>query len=326
MKDKLLYITNILSCILLIICFFRIGSLNSKIDIIENNMSNYYNMTQSSINSISGSVRYELEQAANLVTEISCSVTDVNIEKETAILDCFIVPKEYNPDITTVSVICNDKEYPMVLENDRYVAKIEIPVFSNSRVTAVHFKDNGTIRTQQLDWYVNPKDDMLPQITAHASGTVSSLRDNGVATRKYSQDINVDIYYPNADFTLKSAQVVAEIDNKEIYRKDVEWTDAHSSRGEQVKPYEAIAPLDDGWIMCYAKFEEIFDVPYNSNICIYIEFKDNTGLIYLNVLDDVTIADNGEPIDNNIYGGYKSDIYTSDGKPLYLKMNDRAYN
>jgi len=206
------------------------------------------------------------------------------------------------------------------------VAKIEIPVFSNSRVTAVHFKDNGTIRTQQLDWYVNPKDDMLPQITAHASGTVSSLRDNGVATRKYSQDINVDIYYPNADFTLKSAQVVAEIDNKEIYRKDVEWTDAHSSRGEQVKPYEAIAPLDDGWIMCYAKFEEIFDVPYNSNICIYIEFKDNTGLIYRNVLDDVTIADNGEPIDNNIYGGYKSDIYTSDGKPLYLKMNDRAYN
>lgn len=326
MKNKLLYVINILCCVLLVISFFRIGSLKKEIERIDNNMSNYYSMTQSSINSISSSVRYEMEQAANLITESDCGISAVDTENFTAILSCHIVPKEYNPDVTNVTVTCNGTQYPMTLENGKYIANIEVPMFYNSRVTAVNLEDNGTIRTQQLNWYIDPKDDMLPQISAHASGTVSSMRDNGVATRKYSQDVNVDIFYPTEDFQLKSAQIVAEIDNKEIYRKDVEWADVHSGRGEQVEPYANYAPLADDWIMGFAKFEETFDVPYNNNICIYIEFKDNMGFIYRNVLDDVTIADNGEPIDNNIYSGSQSDIYTADGKPLYLKMNDEEYN
>lgn len=327
MKNKLLYITNFLTCILLIVCFFRIGGLQREIEKTNNNLSSYYNIIQSNISNIGSSVRYELEQAGNLVTEGGYDISSIDTENFTATLSCFIVPKEYNPDITKVSVICNDDEYPMSLENGKYIADIEVPVFYNSRVTAVHMNDNGTIRTQQLNWYADPKGDMLPQISAQASGTVSSLRDNGIATRKYSQDINVDIFYPAEDFTLKSAQLVAEIDSKEVYRKNVEWTSVHSSSGEPVEPYDSYAPLADDWVMGFAEFEENFDVPYNSNICIYLEFRDNMGLIYRNILDDVTIADNGEPVDNNIYGGgAQSDIYTSDGKPLYLKMNDEEYN
>lgn len=326
MKEKLLYISNICMCILLLISFFRIGGLKKEIERIDSNMSNYYSMTQSSINSISSSVRYEMEQAANLITEGGCEISAVDTENLTATLSCHIVPKEYNPDITTVSVICNNTQYPMTLDNGKYIADIEVPMFYSSRVTAVNMEDNGTIRTQQLNWHADPKDDMLPQISAHASGSVSSMRDNGVAARKYSQDINVDIFYPTEAFPLKSAQIVAEIDSKEVYRKDVEWVSVHSSRGEPVEPYDTYAPLADDWIMCFAEFEENFDVPYNSNICIYIEFKDNMGLIYRNILEDVTIADNGEPIDNNIYSGSQSDIYSADGKPLYLKMNDEEYN
>ncbi|MBQ7816994.1 MAG: hypothetical protein IJ339_06545 [Oscillospiraceae bacterium] len=287
-------------------------------------MSNYYNMTQSSINSISGNIRYELEQSANLITDSGYEITSVDIENQTATLSCFILPKEFNPEKTTVNIVCNDTEYPMTCNNGKYTADITLPMFHNSHVTAVHLIDNGTVRTQQLNWRVFPKDDMMPQITAHAGGSVSSMRGNGVATRKYSQTVSADIYYPTANFKLESAQIVARIDNKEIYRKEVEWTDAHSSRGEPATPYDA--PLDENWIMCSTEFEESFEVPYNSNICIYIEFKDNMGLVYRNMMDDVTIADNGEPINNNIYGGYQSDIYTADGKPLYLKINDEEYN
>lgn len=319
MKEKWQKILNIFSLVLLIFCAVKISSLENDIANLKNTVNNNNSMLQNSIDNINGSVRYELKQAANLVTDSDYEVISANIENATAALSCYIIPKEYNPDTTAVSLVSNGTEIPMEYENGRYIAEITVPLFDTFSVESVHFIDNGTIRTQKLNWQSDPKEYVLPQITSHASGSVTSRREDGFAERTYNQSIFIDISIPAENIEIVKAELVAETDYKETFRKNLEWAITHTDT-ENGKPFT------HGLTTCDATLDEKFEVPFNSNFRMYTELTDNMGLVYRNIIEDVTIADNGEPMDNYNYMGYEADIYTSDGKPLYLKANDSEYN
>ena len=319
MKEKRQKIFNILYFVLLVICVVKINSLQNYIENLERAINNESSMLRSSIDSISSNVRYEMEKAENLVTDSDFSVKDADVANNTVTLSCYIVPKEYNPDVTQASILCNGAQWPMNYENGRYVAEITADLFKVVNVDSVQFNDNGTIRTHQLNWYLDPKDKLLPQIFAHNSGSVRCGKEEGFAKREYNQTINMDIEIPAENIEIVKAELVAYTDYKETFRKEIEYTVEHTDT------YNG-KPLTKGYTVCTAELSESFDIPFNSNFRLYTELTDNTGLVYRNVIDDVTIANNGEAVDNYNYIGYESDIYTSDGKPMYLKENDVEYN
>ncbi|MBQ6895771.1 MAG: hypothetical protein IJN69_01000, partial [Oscillospiraceae bacterium] len=157
MKEKWQKILNIASFVLLVVCVVRIGWLENEMSNLRNTMNNEYHMIQNSIDAISSNVRYEMEQAANLLSDSGWNTDGLNIEDKTATFSCYVVPKEYNPQKTAATLICNGTAYPMILQNGRYTAEITIPIFEESTVNNVQFTEDGTIRTQQLDWYINPR-------------------------------------------------------------------------------------------------------------------------------------------------------------------------
>ena len=173
MKGKLQITINILSLILLVVCFVKISGLQNEVRRLQNDVNNSQSMLQSSINSISSNVSYEMEQANNLLSDSSWSTGGLDIQNKTAVFSCYVVPKVYNPEKTAATIIYNGTEVPMTLENGRYTAEITVPVFDDCNIDNVQFSEDGTIRTQQLNWRINPRYDMVPAAYVNYSGSSS---------------------------------------------------------------------------------------------------------------------------------------------------------
>ena len=71
MKDKWQKIINIVILVLLIVCVVRISGMEKELGQLRNTVNNTQSMLQSSINSISSNVRYEMENALSVVYRIS---------------------------------------------------------------------------------------------------------------------------------------------------------------------------------------------------------------------------------------------------------------
>ena len=134
MKDRWQKIFNVVSLILLVVCFMRIGGLKDDIRNLKNDVNNTQSMLQSSIDSISSNVRYEMEQANNLLSDSSWNTGGLDIENKTATLYCYVVPKVYTPEKTVATIMHNGNEIPMTLENGRYVAEFDVPLFNNCTI------------------------------------------------------------------------------------------------------------------------------------------------------------------------------------------------
>ena len=75
-------------------------------------------------------------QERNLLTTGQWQCGEVDFEKKTAEVICTIVPKEYTPGSTQVSILCNEREWEMAYQDSEYTAKIEVPLFERSEVSA----------------------------------------------------------------------------------------------------------------------------------------------------------------------------------------------
>ncbi len=302
MKEKWQKILNILSFVLLVVCFVRIGWLNNEISNLRNTMNNNRSMLQSSIDAISSNVRYELEQANNLLSDSSWSTGGLNIEKKTATLDCYVVPKVYNPQKTTSTIICNGTEYPMMLENGRYIAEITLPIFEESVVSSVQFSEDGTIRTQQLNWHINPRYDMVPTAYVIYSGSTRQNYEGNKITRTYSGHVEIDFEHKGLVSKIKDAEINVLIDAKKV------WKDTPQIEEQYRDDYIA------HYIM---QMEQSFEVKKGTKIETYVQFTDDNGWIYRSVLEDVTIADDGTPEENREYYHPEAEIYDADGNLLF---------
>ena len=192
MKDRWQKIINILTLLLLIVCFVKIGWLQNDIQNLKNTVNNNRSMLQSSIDSISSNVRYEMEQANNLLSDSSWNTGGLDVENKTATLYCYVVPKVYNPEKTFATIIHNGNEVPMTLENGRYVAEFAVSLFDDCNIENVQFREDGTIRTQQLNWMLNPRYDLVPTAYVYYSGESKQNYEGEKITRSYKGAVEID--------------------------------------------------------------------------------------------------------------------------------------
>ena len=81
MNSKWQKTINILTLALLVICFIKIGWLQGDIRNLQNTVNNNRSMLQSSIDSISSRIRYEMEQANNLLSDSRWNTTVLDVKK-----------------------------------------------------------------------------------------------------------------------------------------------------------------------------------------------------------------------------------------------------
>lgn len=302
MKGKLQTAVNILSLILLIVCFVRIGRLQNEITRLRNDVNNSQSMLQSSINSISSNVRYEMEQASNLLSDSSWNTGGLDIENKTATLYCYVVPKVYNPEKTTATIIHNGNEIPMTLENGRYVAEFAVPLFDACTIENVQFIEDGTIRTQQLNWVLNPRYDMIPTAYVNYSGSSSQNYKKEDITRSYQGAVEIDFEHKSFAGEIKDVEIVLLLNDKE------QWS---------CKPTLEEIYKDDYIAHYMADIEYSFNIKRGDSIKMYADIVDENGWRYRSTLEDVTISEKGNPIHNSKHYHAEAEIYDADGNLLF---------
>lgn len=302
MKDKIQTILNVAILIMLVLCFFKINTMQNELTNLRTAMHNMNSSVQNNIGAISNTVRNELEEANNLLSDSSWNTGGLNIEDSTAILACYVVPKVYNPDITDAALICNGKEVPMTLANGRYIAELTIPLFEETTISSVQFEEKGTIRTQQLNWMINPHYDMVPTAYIHYSGESGHTYKGDNITRYYRGYAEVDFEHKGFTGIMQDAELVTVINGEVVERNNPVMEETH---GDEYASHYRTA------------IEQSFNVQQGDTIEMYMTITDDNGWQYRAVLEDVTIGAKGELIENLEHRNAEADIYDANGKLLF---------
>ena len=293
-------IFNIAILILLLMCLFKINTMNDELARLRNTMNSNYNTMQRSIDSIGSNVRSEMEKANNLLSDSGWSTGSLNIDDKTATLSCYVVPKVYNSKETAAAIIYNGEAVPMKLEQGRYTAEIKIPLFEQAMISNVQFSEKGTIRTQQLNWSIHPRYDMIPTAYMYYSGGTGHSYKGDTITRTYNGYVEMDFEHKGFTQSLKDAEIVMLINGEEVMRNNPVLEELH--RDEYLSSYRT-------------EMEQSIEVHEGDKIELYMIVTDENGWTYHGVLEDMTIGKKGEPIAEGLEA--EADIYDADGNLLF---------
>ena len=176
MKKDFTTMISVVVCVLLVVNLIQIHHLKQDVTDLRaetrNELRAVSNSISSNVSSISENIRSAMEEERSLLTNGQGQCGEADIEKKTAEVICTIVPKEYTPGSTQVSILCNGKEWKLAYQDSEYTTKIEVPLFERSEVVQVKLNDHGTIRTQELDWVIEPRYGAVLNVYAGAGFSV----------------------------------------------------------------------------------------------------------------------------------------------------------
>lgn len=311
MKDnkKIFSLISIFTLILAVVCLFYINGLKKQIRSLENSIVNYQNTVYSRIGSISADINTQLEQQQSIVADSSLEVIDINADNQTAVVRCKVMPKEYNPDTTSAQIVFNDAVYDMTLNNGAFVTDIESPITSEASVTSVSFEDNGNVRAQKLNLYLNLRYLCLPQVYCSHDGGYSFVRGSNIYRFNGSIYTHCSNDYSYASSGVKNklteGKLIVKVDGRQV------WTDIMDI---------AAAQQSDGFFVYEKPIQQDFEVSAGNHFEMYAEYTDTYGFIYRRTLYDFTVLDDGQIEENLIIVHYtdEADIYDKKGNPVYL--------
>ena len=301
MKEKWPRILNIVSTVLIIVCIVMIFILKNEVNDLKRVINQNQSMLQSNISAISSSLRNELDRQASLINDSGWTVAAIDTENKTVDMDFYVVPKTYSPEKTKASIICNDNEYPMNLENGRYVATIALPLFEQTSVSCVNFNEDGTVRSQELTWHINPRHDVIPDVYMHHYGSMTQNYGKDTITRAYSGNIEIDYDHKLMGKNIENVKVVLAIDGEEI------WSD---------NPKVEVVSTDTYSSHYSVPFEQNFEIKKGAALLVYAEATDQNGWVYRTILEDATISDKGNALSNAPLS-LESDIYDAEGNLIF---------
>ena len=195
MKGRLKNVLRIINTILLIVCLVQMSNLKTEISNMRSNMGNQISNIQTNINNSYSYIEETLKKEASIVSNAEWEFGKMDIEARTVEVKAYVIPKEYQPDVTQVFFLCDDEELDAEYINGRYEVIMEVPLFKDVNIPSVLFKENETIRTENLDWVFNPRNELLPLVYAYNAGSVGFGK---------SKDKENKIYYEFLDFYEKT--------------------------------------------------------------------------------------------------------------------------
>ena len=319
MKKHIPIICCVLSCLLTVLCLFRISALEDRLYSLQNSVSNMHSVLHDDIRNIATNVKNSVEEGNNLLSTSSYSLEDPNLKNGTVDLSCIVTLKEFEPDGTTAVLTCNDKEYPMNLKNGDFVAKFPVSIFDSSRVTEVSFSKDGVVRTQALDWYINPRDEFVPCLYASCSGT-STGSVSGANTFNWHKKgtLHVSVEQKGGlDYEVNSLDLIRVIDGEEVERSALLGEQPENAVVFGKKP-AAIVTNDDP-LELTLEINESFDYPFGSTMLLMVEMSDNSGYIHRAIVDEITVNADGKLQDDNIprWHGASGSIYDREGTLIW---------
>ena len=328
MKKYIPIICCVLSCLLTVLCLFRISALEDRLYSLQNSVSNMHSVLHDDIRNIATNVKNSVEEGNNLLSTSSYSLEDPNLKNGTVDLSCIVTLKEFEPDGTTAVLTCNDQEYPMNLKNGDFVAKFPVSIFEESRVTEVSFSKDGVVRTQALDWYISPRDEFIPRLHASFSGT-SSGSVKGANTYNWNKNgtLHVSVEQKGGmDYEVESLDLIRLIDGVEAERISITNYFPNDNTAYFGKS-PLIHIINEDPLNLDLEMKETFECPFGSTMLLIVEMTDNSGYIHRAIVDEITVDADGKLQDDTIprWHGAAGNIYDSENNLIYgVDWNDES--
>ena len=304
MKERLKNVLRIINTILLIVCLVQMSNLKTEISNMRSNMGNQISNIQTNINNSYSYIEETLKKEASIVSNADWEFGKMDIEARTVEVKAYVIPKEYQPDVTQAFFLCDDEEVAAEYINGRYEVIMEVPLFKDVNIPSVYFKENETVRTENLDWVFNPRNELLPLVYAYNAGSVGfgkSKDKENTGTWIFSGDLDVDIVAKDREeFEVEKAEIIRYIDEKEVERIDI---DLNTIEGHGKLWYD---------------WNPTFEIPYGSTQDIFVEVTMHCGLVYRAQISCCGMDEQGNPMeDNGILGSMEASIYDTEGNLLY---------
>ena len=314
----------VIALILVVVCLFQIAELKSQIWSVHNGLSSQISGVRSSVDNIHANIANTLNEQANLLVNSTWTFDEADIDAETVTIRCVVTPKEYSPDSTSVVLVCNDAEYSMALENGEYIVVLPIPLFGESILSMVQLIDDGTVRTEVLDWWISPRFEFLPQINAYFIGSSGVRRVDGKLSLHRDGEIEINIYQYENSVIVQSISMLEYIDGEEIERTNIPLNTIPSTRQDgavREEPARRIYGYSEMPTDFYCSLNKIVEIPTGSTYEMYIELVDNYGFHYRVLLDHIIDSDDNR-VEDMVF---EIAIYDGDGNVLWVPDKEFFY-
>lgn len=325
MKNNMSGILAAVSCLLAVVCLTQIFSLKSQVSMLENNLANRISDINNGIGHISSNISYELNKQASLLSDSSWEFGKINTDSMTVALRCNITPKEYSVG-SEAFIVLNGAEYSMLQEGSGvFTLNTDIPLFSETNVSMVMFREGETMRTEKLDWYLSPKYSCLLDVNALIDGGSSTSRgaQNGILTLSHDSIIRVQSH--NGD--IKSATLVEMLDGEKLGTTEIALDNKAFFENYQnesgARPEMVESMTSDGSPTTGPFFHELkkdYEISFGSELALYVDVEDKNNLVYRCMIYYLKVSEKGEPdfgYDDYQWMNEPVRIYDKNGKLLY---------
>ena len=321
MKKYLCTLVTVAALVVAIIAQFRISALQDEIRRLRNDLNNSLSRMQSDQNSTLSYMQQMMEKEASILTDTQFSLGGLNVADRTFVLTGSVTPKEHQPDVTQAFLTVNGKEYPMTLANGAYTAELTLPLFEETTVSQVSFREGETVRTETLDQFWLPREELLPYVSARFSGNGRGNAANGVYTWYRDGEVQISVEGKGQTVEVRSISLIEELDGVEVARTEIPLTNTQSNRGDKTAPEPApeTGSQVSGSETFYQEINRDFEIPFGSTLELVAEVVDGNGLRYRSIVERWSISESGEYLDDNLWDlrDLLEKILDAEGNVLY---------
>ena len=298
MKERMKGVFIVVLCILLVLSMVQIHNLKEELERETGYLNSRISSLESQISNIYRNVNETLEKEASLLTFSEWNITSMDVDQVTANVEVTITPKEYLEGSTEAILQVGSREYTMNMEDGSFRAELEVPLFENTTIDQVVFQDGSQVRTEYLDWGINPRFDMLPDVYANPTGSWTYGYGDSQNTMTCNAEIQIHVDSKEEKAEIKAVHLV-EIQNGTVQKRTAVPADEN---GEYI-------------IEC----KETYKSPFGTRFEIAAEVTDQYGLVYRCIVHRWESDKNGKLVDDNDWLGRPAAIYNQDGKLLYYE-------
>ncbi|MBQ3077593.1 MAG: hypothetical protein IJC43_07025 [Clostridia bacterium] len=323
MKKHLPTLIALFACLMAVLSLIHVADLHEQVRSLRHELDQQDSNLRNEFSSFRMSVNDRLEQQASLLSDFSIEYGELDTAARTVALTVTALPKEHTPGVTEVTLHLNDAALPMTRQEEGYTVTLPIPLFTDSRIHRLELMDNGTLRTEQLDWNLSPRQEKLPQIFASSTGGWTGRIES--EEEKFVLELDtvfyVDIFRDEGiPFGIEKVELVEMCQGKERSRTAFDLSETGGTDPANI--------LGDGLYRNDVNFglpvAKQLDIPFGETAVFYIDVTDDTGIRHRCFADGFAVDENGRSNDAvidflrmNWGGGEVMAIYDENGSLLY---------
>ena len=291
MKKSVL-ICFVIMFIFILICLYQIADLKNQV---LSNFNYHFSYAQNLVGRSYSDLSNQIEEHFSLLSSKSFSYGDIDADTQSVTIHCVVTPKEYHPAHTAASLIFNDKEYPMELNNGEYSVSLPVSLLDTLLTARVQFTNDGTIQAETVHLDMSPRYDLLADTIVDFSGSTKNTTEDGIFLLHRTGEINIHVNEKSNDSSIQEIALIEYIDGEETARTSLPLSAVSSKqyRAPSLEPTAQPDTMSTSSKNFYYSLDKIFEIPFGSTFVLCVDLIDGYGFTHRTWIEYAYIDSSG---------------------------------